>query len=66
MTTTVKIHVGGNYEARAIVDGGEPVVVGPGEEKTLSIPHPVDSTIRVTERWLGAPPPAPVEDDGEE
>lgn len=58
MTTTVKVHVNGNYEATAIVNGGEPVIVGPGEEKILSIPHPVDATITLTERWLGAPTPA--------
>lgn len=64
MTTTVKVHVNGNYEATAIVDGGEPVIVGPGEEKTLSIPHPVNSTITITERWLGAPPADPEPDVG--
>lgn len=64
MTTNVKVSVNGNYEATAIVNGGEPVIVGPGEEKVLNIPHPVDATITITERWLGAPPPEPQPDVG--
>lgn len=57
MTTTVKIHVGGQYEAvvrQTHKDGTiSEVKIGPDEEKMLSIPHPVKEKIEIIERYVG-------------
>lgn len=39
MTTTVKVHVGGNYVTSVKVNGAEAGTVGPGAEKSFSLPH---------------------------
>ena len=53
MTTTVKVHVNGNYRATVVQDEEEPVVVNPQEERSFSLPHPAHSTFVVTEEYLG-------------
>lgn len=55
MTTTVKVHVNGNYRATVVQDG-KLVVVNPQEEKTL--PHQPGKTnvYTVTEEYLGEKP----------
>lgn len=54
MTTTVKVHVNGQYKAtvRHFVDGkqnGEDVIVGPQEEKVLHMWHDHENTFTVKE-----------------
>lgn len=54
MTTTVKVHVNGKYRAtcKTTIDGepqGEPVVVGPQEEKALPHQHGKTCVYEVTE-----------------
>ncbi len=61
MTTTVKVHVNGNYEATVTKNGGEEVAkVGPQEEKAFQIYHSVTgenkSTFVIEERYLGDQP----------
>lgn len=58
MTTTVKVHVNGNYRATVqhIVDGkpnGEPVQVDPQEEKYFTAYHGKANSFDVTEEYLG-------------
>lgn len=57
MTTTVKVHVNGNYKATVThtVDGKpqEPVEVGPQEEKSFTAYHGSANTFEVTEEYLG-------------
>ena len=53
MTTTVKVHVNGNYRATVKQDDREPVYVYPQEEKSFSLPHPASGTFVVTEEYLG-------------
>ena len=63
MTTTVKIHVGGKYRAQVEVthadgaqeshtvdgDGVEQGAQGSTNERSITLRHPADATIRVTE-----------------
>lgn len=53
MTTTVKVHVNGNYRATVKQNDREPVLVGPGEEKHFNLPHPATATFEVSEEYLG-------------
>jgi hypothetical protein len=67
MTTTVKIHVNGNYRA-TVKQGSRPgqeVQIGPNEEKSFGLPHPATDTFEITEEYLGekAADPAPAGDD---
>lgn len=39
MTTTVKIHVNGNYVSSVKVNGNDLGTVGPNAEKSFSLPH---------------------------
>ena len=57
MTTTVKVHVGGNYRA-AVKQNDDPVVeVGPEEEKFFYVYHAPSgknkSTFVIEEEYLG-------------
>lgn len=59
MTTNVKIHVNGNYRAKVSVirqSGTESFAVDGdaegGRERTVSLGHPADANIRVTEEPL--------------
>lgn len=56
MTTTVKVHVNGNYRATVVQDDRAPVTVDHGEEKAFSLPHPAKGTFVVTEEYLGNKP----------
>jgi hypothetical protein len=56
MTTTVKVHVNGNYRATVKQDDREPVTIDHGEEKSFYLPHPANSTFVVTEEYLGDKP----------
>jgi hypothetical protein len=54
MTTTVKVHVNGQYRATVKQDGGEPVTIegnynGSGGERSFYLPHPAKATFEVTE-----------------
>lgn len=54
MTTSVRVHVNGKYRATVVQDDKDPVTVegnynGGSGEKTFWLPHPADSTFRVTE-----------------
>lgn len=56
MTTTVKVHVNGNYIAKVegtLANGQHIVdeVVGTSE-KSYSLAHPADGTFRITERQM--------------
>jgi len=53
MTTTVKVHVNGNYRATVVQDDREPVTVEHGQEKSFHLPHPAKGTFVVTEEYLG-------------
>ncbi|RRH98084.1 hypothetical protein EH240_20015 [Mesorhizobium tamadayense] len=58
MTTTVKVHVNGNYRATVqhILDGqpyGEPIAVNPQEEKSFNLHHGKDNSFSVYEEYLG-------------
>lgn len=52
MTTTVKIHVGGNYVTEVKINGTDGGKVGPNAEKSFSLPHNSGgaSTFELTER----------------
>lgn len=52
MTTTVKVHVNGNYRATVKQNDLEPVVVNPQEEKSFYAPHGQTNTFVVTEEYL--------------
>lgn len=70
MTVSLKIHVGGNYQAtvRQSLDGEQidAYVVGPNEEKYIWFRHGVKNDFSITEAYLGdaagpavsTPPPA--------
>lgn len=49
MTTTVKVHVNGNFRATVEQDDNDPVEINPGEEKSFYLPHPASSTFSITE-----------------
>jgi hypothetical protein len=54
MTTTVKVHVNGQYRATVKQDDREPVVIegnynGGSGERSFSLPHPAEGTFVVTE-----------------
>lgn len=53
MTTTVKVHVNGNYRATVKQTDRDPVLVGPNEEKSFSLPHPAKTTFDIEEIYLG-------------
>lgn len=57
MTTTVKVHVNGQYRATVKQDGGEPVTIegnynGGSGERSFSLPHPAKATFEVTEVYV--------------
>lgn len=64
MTTTIKVHVNGNYEATVhqTVEGEDgprtPLKVGPGEEKVLHFTHGKKNTFVIDEVYLGEKPKA--------
>lgn len=54
MTTTVKVHVNGQYRATVVQDDREPVIVegnynGSSGEKAFYLPHPAEGTFTITE-----------------
>ena len=57
MTTTVKVHVNGQYRATVVQDKNEPVEVegnyngGPGE-RNFYLAHPANSTFVITEQYV--------------
>lgn len=58
MTTTVKVHVNGQYRATVKQDDREPVVIegnynGGSGEKHFYLPHPARGTFVVTEEHVG-------------
>jgi Protein of unknown function (DUF2829) len=57
MTTTVKVHVNGQYRAFVTQDGRDPVTVegnynGGSGEHHFHLAHPADSTFRITEQFV--------------
>lgn len=56
MTTTVKVHVNGNYRATVKQGDREPVFVNGGEEKSFNLPHPATDTFEISEEYLGDKP----------
>lgn len=57
MTTTVKVHVNGQYRATVKQDGREPVIVegnynGGSGEKVFHLPHPANATFEITEEYV--------------
>lgn len=57
MTTTVKVHVGGQYRATITHPGGQ-LAVGPDEEKSFHLPHP-GGIVEIREDYIGNLSPAP-------
>lgn len=57
MTVSLKIHVGGNYQAtvRQSLDGEQidAYVVGPNEERYIYFRHGVKNDFSITEAYLG-------------
>jgi len=49
MTTTVKVHVNGNYKATVKQDDREPVVIIGTSEKSFYLPHPAKGTFEISE-----------------
>jgi hypothetical protein len=54
MTTTVKVHVNGQYRATVKQDGHDPVVIegnynGGSGEKSFYLPHPAKGTFEISE-----------------
>lgn len=57
MTTTVKVHVNGQYRATVKQDDREPVTVegnynGGSGEKSFYLPHPAKGTFEITEEYV--------------
>jgi len=57
MTTTVKVHVNGQYRATVLQDDRPPVIVegnynGGSGEKSFYLAHPANSTFVVTEEYV--------------
>jgi hypothetical protein len=57
MTTSVKVHVNGQYRATVKQDDREPVTVegnynGGSGEATFWLPHPANSTFTITEVYV--------------
>lgn len=57
MTTTVKVHVNGQYRATVKQDDKEPVTIegnynGGSGEKSFYLAHPANSTFVVTEEYV--------------
>ncbi len=57
MTTTVKVHVNGQYRATVKQDGGEPVIVegnynGGSGEKSFYLPHPAKGVFEISEEYV--------------
>jgi hypothetical protein len=57
MTTTVKVHVNGQYRATVKQDDNPPVTVegnynGGSGEKSFYLPHPANSKFEVTEVYV--------------
>jgi hypothetical protein len=57
MTTSVKVHVNGQYRATVKQDGQEPVVVegnynGGSGERTFWLPHPAKATFEISEEYV--------------
>lgn len=57
MTTTVKVHVNGQYRATVKQDGCEPVIVegnynGGSGEKSFYLPHPATATFEISEEYV--------------
>lgn len=59
MTTTIKVHVNGDYEATVIqtVEGEDgprqPLKISHGEEKQLHFVHDKQNTFEITEKHVG-------------
>jgi hypothetical protein len=57
MTTTVKVHVNGQYRATVKQDGRDPVIVegnynGGSGEKSFYLPHPAKATFEISEEYV--------------
>jgi hypothetical protein len=52
MTTTVKVHVNGNYRAICKRNGKQVAIVGPEEEKQLPHTHGETNTYEITEEQI--------------
>ena len=57
MTTTVKVHVNGQYRATVKQDDRDPVVVegnynGGSGEKAFYLPHPAQGTFVISEEYV--------------
>lgn len=57
MTTTIKVHVNGQYRATVTQDDREPVVVegnynGGSGEQAFYLAHPANSTFVITEEYV--------------
>ncbi len=66
MTTTVKVHVNGQYRATVTQDGKDPVTVegnynGGSGEKSFYLPHPAEATFHITEEYVADDDKRPAE-----
>ena len=57
MTTSVKVHVNGQFRATVKQDGGEPVTVegnynGGSGERIFYLPHPAKATFEISEEYV--------------
>ena len=57
MTTTVKVHVNGQYRATVKQDDRDPVIVegnynGGSGEKSFHLPHPAKATFEISEEHV--------------
>lgn len=52
MTTTVKVHVNGNYRAVVTRNGEQVAIVKKGEEKQLPFTHGEANTYEITEEEI--------------
>ena len=57
MTTSVKVHVNGQYRATVRQDGGEPVTVegnynGGSGERVFNLPHPAKAVFEISEEYV--------------
>lgn len=57
MTTTIKVHVNGQYRATVKQDDREPVIVdgnynGGSGEKSFHLPHPASATFVISEEYV--------------
>ena len=66
MTTTVKVHVNGQYRATVKQDDLEPVIVegnynGGSGEKSFNLPHPAKATFEISEEYVADSDKRPAE-----